>query len=388
MRSPDYALAVSLIFTKATDQDIILQEPPSHICSTSILWASLLHDKRFEQVPMSEAAPGDIIIGSGWQQGADGYAGIVVDHGRILSNSSQGVQDDSSLLKLQHHHPEMAVFRYIGFRNYCRSKPLANVGFNPDEPRLPAGQPGGGQWTTGGVGGFQKTPSTLALSGIDPRINSVRPTQSTKKHDPAPLKDAAAERMMRIDPPIESDPISEALDLLSLASIPSLLKSIPGLVAVSAKGSSALLRKLAAVAAGEAVKFTEEESGLLAKLLSRIRDLAKEKGLTPAEENPSAASVTDKLQRYTLNPDHPSGRDKAQWFKQALGYTRENAEGLAKQLVFDESKAIETAVTPYGTKFNQTINVVGANGRTIPVKTAWIRGSDGVARLVTAVPGD
>ena len=95
---PKYALAVSLLFTKATNQTIILGTPRDHVCSTSILWASLAHDKRFEQVPMSEAAPGDIIIGSGWQQGADGYVGIVVDHGRIVSNSSQGVQDNSSLL--------------------------------------------------------------------------------------------------------------------------------------------------------------------------------------------------------------------------------------------------------------------------------------------------
>jgi hypothetical protein len=28
--------------------------------------------------------------------------------------------------------------------------PLAKAGFNPDEPRIPAGQPGGGEWTTGG----------------------------------------------------------------------------------------------------------------------------------------------------------------------------------------------------------------------------------------------
>ncbi|HEV2186850.1 MAG TPA: hypothetical protein VGR70_06560 [Stellaceae bacterium] len=28
--------------------------------------------------------------------------------------------------------------------------PLAKADFNPDEPRLPAGQPGGGEWTTGG----------------------------------------------------------------------------------------------------------------------------------------------------------------------------------------------------------------------------------------------
>jgi hypothetical protein len=96
---------------------------------------------------MNEAAPGDIVIGSGWQQGADGFAGIVVDHGRIVSNSSQGVQDNSSLSEIQRSHPGMIAFRYVGFWNYYRSKPLANAGFNPDEARLPAGQPGGGQWT-------------------------------------------------------------------------------------------------------------------------------------------------------------------------------------------------------------------------------------------------
>jgi len=159
MPSSDYALAVSLIFTKATNQAIILQEPPSHVCSTSILWNSLAHDKRFEQIPMSEAAPGDIIIESGWQKAADGYAGIVVDDGRIVSNSSHGVRNDCSLLELQRHHPEMAVYRDVGFRNYYRTKPLANEGFNPAEPRIPAGQPGGGQWTAG------MAPSTPVLSG-------------------------------------------------------------------------------------------------------------------------------------------------------------------------------------------------------------------------------
>jgi hypothetical protein len=87
---------------------------------------------------MSEAAPGDIIIGSGWQQGADGYAGIVVDHGRIINNSSQGVQNNSSLLEIRRGHLEMAAFRYVGFRNYYRGKTLANAGFDPNEPRLTA----------------------------------------------------------------------------------------------------------------------------------------------------------------------------------------------------------------------------------------------------------
>jgi len=148
---PQYALAVSLIFTKATNQTIKLGTPPDHVRSTSILWSSLAHDKRFEQGPMNEAAPGDIIIGSGWQQGPGGYAGILVDHGRIVSNSSQGVQDNSSLLEIQRSHPEMAAFRYVGFWNYYRSKNLANAGFNPAEVRIPAGQTGGGQWTAGGT---------------------------------------------------------------------------------------------------------------------------------------------------------------------------------------------------------------------------------------------
>jgi len=144
---PEYALAVSLIFTKATEQTIMLGTPPNHVCSTSILWNSLAHDKRFTQVAMSEAAPGDIIIEPGWKKAADGYAGIVVDHGRIVSNSSHGVQNDSSLIEIQRNRQDLAIFRYIGVQGYL-SYPLANTGDNDDEPRLPAGQPGGGQWTS------------------------------------------------------------------------------------------------------------------------------------------------------------------------------------------------------------------------------------------------
>jgi len=142
---PEYALAVSIIFTKATNQAIMLGTEPRHVLSTSILCNSLLHDKRFKQVTISEAAPGDIIVASGGHQ-AVGYAGILVDHGRIVSNSSLGVQNNSSLLEIQRNNQGMAIFRYIGVRRN-RSRTLANANFDPIEPRLPAGQPGGGQWT-------------------------------------------------------------------------------------------------------------------------------------------------------------------------------------------------------------------------------------------------
>jgi hypothetical protein len=110
--------------------------------------------------------------------------------------------------------------------------------------------------------------------------------------------------------------------------------------------------------------------------------------LASSAQNLTARSVSDKLARYLLNPDHPVGGQKAQWFDKALGFTRENAGDLAKQFVFSESNAVQTAVTQYGTKFNQVINVTGANGRVIPVRTAWIRGKDNVVRFVTATPGD
>jgi len=147
---PKYALAVSIIFTKATEQAIVLGTEPKHVLSTSILYHSLANNGRFDRIPMSEAAPGDIIIASHRNQ-ADGYAGIAVDHGRIVSNSSHGVQDNSNLAEIQRSRQEMAIFRYIGVQGR-RSYSLANAGYNDDEPRLPAGQPGGGQWTGSGGG--------------------------------------------------------------------------------------------------------------------------------------------------------------------------------------------------------------------------------------------
>ena len=113
---------------------------------------SLLHDRRFQRIPMSEADTGDIIIESAGHQ-AEGYAGIVVNHGRIVSDGSQGVCNNSSLAEVHSSSQTMAVFRYIGARRYP-SRHLANAGYDPNEPRLPAGQTGGGQWTdTDGVSG-------------------------------------------------------------------------------------------------------------------------------------------------------------------------------------------------------------------------------------------
>jgi len=97
-------------------------------------------------------------------------------------------------------------------------------------------------------------------------------------------------------------------------------------------------------------------------------------------------SVRDKLLRYLLNPDHPIGGPKAKWFEDALGFNQSNLDALSRQIVFDPARAVETGVTEFGTKYNQVISIVGANGKTIDVTFAWIRNEDGVVRLVTGIP--
>jgi len=60
---------------------------------------------------------------------------------------------------------------------------------------------------------------------------------------------------------------------------------------------------------------------------------------------------------------------------------------LSKQIVFDEQKAVETGITEYGTKYNQTISIKGANGKVVDVTFAWLKSAkDDVVRLVTAIP--
>ncbi|WP_019229752.1 DUF6883 domain-containing protein [Sedimentibacter sp. B4] len=131
---------------------------------------------------------------------------------------------------------------------------------------------------------------------------------------------------------------------------------------------------------GAAVAITKNALGV-------SNQLNKIKGGSDALQTLSRQSVDDKLTRYLLNADHPVGGSKAKWFKEALGYTQSNMDDLAKQIVFDPTKAVQTGVTEYGTKFNQSISITGANGKVIDVTFAWMKSAeDDVVRLVTSIP--
>jgi len=54
---------------------------------------------------------------------------------------------------------------------------------------------------------------------------------------------------------------------------------------------------------------------------------------------------------------YPVG-SKAKCFEEALGFTKANLDDLAKHIIFDLCKAVETATTEFGIKYNQTIKLL------------------------------
>jgi len=103
--------------------------------------------------------------------------------------------------------------------------------------------------------------------------------------------------------------------------------------------------------------------------------------LLPVPKGGPVILVGGLIIKFTIKQNHPIGKDKAKWFKKALGFDKGNMDKLAKQIKFDPKKAVETAVTEYGTKFNQIISIKGANGKVIDVTFAWIKHPDGAVKL-------
>jgi hypothetical protein len=96
-----------------------------------------------------------------------------------------------------------------------------------------------------------------------------------------------------------------------------------------------------------------------------------------------------KLVEYLLNPDHPRGRGKAQFFLR-LGFRRDQPDILREALlrVAAESEMTETSGM-FGRKFVGAGELETPGGRTVRVVTVWML-ADGAPppQLVTAYPID
>ena len=96
----------------------------------------------------------------------------------------------------------------------------------------------------------------------------------------------------------------------------------------------------------------------------------------------NAEVAREKLEGYALNPNHSaarsgasSGKNKARVFKAALGFDQSNWE-ILKQRILDElpyhESVLEAEKKDWGKAYRVDMPILGVNGRTKIVRTAWI----------------
>ncbi len=106
-------------------------------------------------------------------------------------------------------------------------------------------------------------------------------------------------------------------------------------------------------------------------------------GLPHAEK---AQVDPDRLARYVLNPNHPTGQNKARVFMRVLGYGSADASILADQIrqAVAMAEAVVGLTDAYGTRYTVDVRIKGPTGQAT-IRTGWIiETASTVPRLVTA----
>ena len=96
----------------------------------------------------------------------------------------------------------------------------------------------------------------------------------------------------------------------------------------------------------------------------------------------NAEIAREKLEGYALNPNHEaaqpdgsSGKNKARVFRAALGFDQSTWE-ILKQRILDElpyhEAVLETERKGWGKAYRVDVSILGVNGNTTGVRTAWL----------------
>ena len=107
-----------------------------------------------------------------------------------------------------------------------------------------------------------------------------------------------------------------------------------------------------------------------------------------SQPNPANAiiDITGKLKSYALNPEHPTGKNKARVFMAALGFTQEDAENLGRQIKeqIEAAEWKEAGESAFGRKYTVDVKILGNNGKTATVRTGWIVEKDASSPRMTS----
>ena len=106
--------------------------------------------------------------------------------------------------------------------------------------------------------------------------------------------------------------------------------------------------------------------------------------------NGDRAQLGDKLERYSLNFQHPKGKDKAAMFRKRLGITLENKEVLEAVLLESavQEEAILYRADQYGTHYDIKFSMTTAIGRSLVLACWIIRQGEDFPRLTNVYPVD
>lgn len=88
----------------------------------------------------------------------------------------------------------------------------------------------------------------------------------------------------------------------------------------------------------------------------------------------NAVIPREKLEGYSLSPEHPVGKHKAAVFKSALGFDQANwrllETAILNELPYHDAGTREDG--PWGGKYNIMLPIRGQNGNTVDVLNVWI----------------
>ena len=146
-----------------------------------------------------------------------------------------------------------------------------------------------------------------------------------------------------------------------------------------------------ATAINDANPRTYQEA--LTTQLAAYSEFERPLAFTTGRQHPRVDDLRGKLHDYALNPTHPKGAAKAAFFRTALGLEQQHWRLLAVQLICALTASNPAAFRdePHGQRqhlrFEITEPVLGLNGRTSMVTSAWKIEDDGPVQLVTLTPG-
>ncbi|HIK53533.1 MAG TPA: hypothetical protein IGS17_21845 [Oscillatoriales cyanobacterium M59_W2019_021] len=106
--------------------------------------------------------------------------------------------------------------------------------------------------------------------------------------------------------------------------------------------------------------------------------------------NGHKADLGDKLERYSLNPDHPKGKHKALLFEKRLGITLKNKDILEQALreAAREGEAEFYKIDPYGTHYDLEFSLKTDVGSSLILSCWIVRVTEDFPRLTNTYPID